>query len=188
MQSIRSTDYFRDTLNAALNYFGRKQKPTKKSISNKCSIENNDDDLIEIVVEDDLPTIEPSKSLHNSYRLFYKHLPPTVARDFNIRQGRVREYYKQSFHDKHNAIPKAMIQLNSSKNKFDNLDVNDIEEVFQHDLENQFETMDENDDEQNENNFHLLERLESHDEEEEHNLNDNFQQINLEEKDTTMLV
>jgi hypothetical protein len=188
MQSPRSTDYFRNTLNAALNYFGRKQKQIKKSISNKCTIESTDDDLIEIVAEDELPIIEPSKSLHNSYKLFYKRLPATVARDSNIRQGRVREYYKQSFNNKQNLIPKAMIQLNSSEDIFDDLDVNDIEEAFEHDLENNFETIDDNDDEQNENQFLLLETLPSNDEDEDQSLNDNCQQIDIEQKDTTTLV
>ncbi|CAF1174331.1 unnamed protein product [Adineta steineri] len=184
MQSMRSIDYFRDTLIATLNYFGRKQKKTKKITTNKCSIENNDDDLIEVIVDDDIPTHEPSKSIHNSYKLFYKRLPPTVARDSNIRQPRVRQYYKQSFHDKHNPLPKGIIQLNSSKDKFDTSDVNDIQEALQHDLENNFEIMDENDDDQNDNHFHLLEGVTSHtDEEDEQELNENFQDIDIEQKD-----
>ncbi|CAF1568384.1 unnamed protein product, partial [Adineta steineri] len=167
MQSMRSIDYFRDTLIATLNYF-----------------ENNDDDLIEVIVDDDIPTHEPSKSIHNSYKLFYKRLPPTVARDSNIRQPRVRQYYKQSFHDKHNPLPKGIIQLNSSKDKFDTSDVNDIQEALQHDLENNFEIMDENDDDQNDNHFHLLEGVTSHtDEEDEQELNENFQDIDIEQKD-----
>ncbi|CAF5122228.1 unnamed protein product, partial [Rotaria sp. Silwood1] len=92
MQSMRSIDYFRSTLNAALNYFARKQKNLRTTSSNQCSIENNDGDLIEILPNDvnGIPTNEPSNLLHNSYRLFYKRLPPTVVRDANIKQGRVR--------------------------------------------------------------------------------------------------
>jgi len=170
MQSIRSIDYFRDTLNATLNYFGRKQKKKKKIISNKCTIENNDDDLIEIVQDDenDISTIEKSNLLHNSYKLFYKRLPPTVARDVNIKQGRVRDYYRQTFDNKKRILPKGIIQLNSSTNKFENFDDNDIiQEALQHDLENNFEINDENDDDLNENHAHLLEVLESNDEDEE---------------------
>jgi hypothetical protein len=171
MQSIRSIDYFRDTLNATLNYFGRKQKKTKKIISNKCTIENNDDDLIEIVEDDnenEAPTIEKSNLLHNSYKLFYKRLPPTVARDVNIKQGRVRDYYRQTFDNRKNILPKGIIQLNSSINKFENFDDNDIiQEALQHDLENNFQINDENDDDLNENHAHLLEILGSNDEDEE---------------------
>ncbi|UJR24938.1 hypothetical protein I4U23_006302 [Adineta vaga] len=189
MQSMRSIDYFRDTLNATLNYFGRKQKKPKKSTTNKCTSENIDDDLIEIVVEDELPTKEPSKSLHNSYRLFYKYLPTPVARDANIRQNRVREYYKQSFFNRHKEVPKPLVQLNSSKEKFDDLNGNDLAEVFQHDLEQNFETMDENDDdEQHESQFHLLEHVESHDEDEEQELEENFHEMNMESNETAMIV
>jgi len=184
MQSIRSIDYFRDTLNAALNYFGRKQKKLKKIISNTCTIENNDEDLIEIIDDDDeTPIIEQSNLLHNSYKLFYKRLPPTVARDINIKQGRVRDYYRQTFDNKKNFLPKGIIQLNSSTNQFENLDENDIQEALQHDLENNFETMDENDDDE-----HLLERIGSNDEEEEQTFNEHFQQINIEEKEAATLV
>ncbi|CAF4965051.1 unnamed protein product [Rotaria sp. Silwood1] len=109
MQSIRSINYFRDTLNTALNYFGRKQKRIKKTQSNQCS---NDDDFIEIITEDEneIPIIEPTNALHNSYNLFYKRLPLTIVRDVNIRQNRVCDYYKKTFDTK---IPKPIIKLNS---------------------------------------------------------------------------
>ena len=182
MQSIRSIDYFRDTLHAALNYFGRKQTKPKKSAVNKHTNENNDEDSIEIV-EDAAPVKEPSKSLHNSYRLFYKYLPPPVARDPNIRQNRVREYYKQSFSRKQQEIPKPIVQLDSAKEKFNDLNGNDLVEVLQHDIEQNFETMDENDDdEQNRNQFDILEDVESHDEEEENELEENFHEMVIESK------
>jgi hypothetical protein len=167
MQSSRSINYFRDTLNAALNYFGRKQKETKKMISNKSTIENNDDDLIEIINDDEneLPIIEQSNLLHNSYRLFYKKFPISVARDVNIKQARIREYYRHIFDNKKNILPNGIIQLNSLENQF--------EEAFQYD----FEITDENDDDQNENHVHLLEGSESNDDEEEE-----------EQIDTAMLV
>ena len=38
MQAMRSINYFHDTLNTALNYFGRKQKKIKKSL---CTTDNN---------------------------------------------------------------------------------------------------------------------------------------------------
>jgi hypothetical protein len=185
MQSIRSIDYFRDTLNAALNYFGRKQKKVKKIISNKSTIENNDDDLIEIINDDDneIPTTEQSNLLHNSYKLFYKRFPPSVARDVNIKQDRVRDYYRQTFNNNKNSVPKGIIKLNSLINKFENFDENDIQEALQHDLENNFEIMDENDDDLNENHAHLLQRLESNDDDEEQNLNEQFQQIDIEQKE-----
>jgi hypothetical protein len=188
MQSTRSIDYFRDTLNAALNYFARKQKKKPKIISNQSATGNTDDDLIEIVNEDDTPTTEPTNSLHNSYRLFYKRLPPTVARDTNIKQGRVREYYRQTFDNKYNILPRGIIQVNSSNDKFENLDENDIQEAFQHDLENDFEVMDENDDDENENHAHLLQTTETNDEEDEQGLNEQFQQVNIEQTETPMLV
>ena len=46
MQSIRSIDYFRSVLNAALNYFARKQKQLPKKSSNASSVGNLDDDLL----------------------------------------------------------------------------------------------------------------------------------------------
>jgi hypothetical protein len=174
MQSSRSINYFRDTLNAALNYFGRKQKQTKKMISNKSTIENNDDDLIEII-NDELPIIEQSNLLHNSYRLFYKKFPISVARDVSIKQARIREYYRHTFDNKKNILPKGIIQLNSLENQFD--------EAFQYDLENNFEITDENDDDQNENHAHLLEGSESNDDEEEEE-----EQLDIEQKETAMLV
>jgi hypothetical protein len=171
MQSPRSINYFRDTLNAALNYFGRKQKKTKKIIiSSTRTIENNDDDLVEVINEDEeneLPTTEKSNLLHNSYQLFYKKFPPAVARDMNIKQARVRDYYRHTFDNKKNILPKGIIQVNSSKTQFEDLDENEIQEALQHDLENDFERTDENDDDQNENHTHLLEESESNDEEEE---------------------
>lgn len=167
MQSSRSIDYFRDTLNASLNYFGRKQKQKPKILSNKSTIENNDDDLIVINDEESnqIPTKEPKNSLHNSYKLFYKRLPPTVARDANIKQARVREYFRQTFDKKKNPLPQGIIQLNSSVDKFENSDENEIQEALQHDLENNFEINDENDDDLNENHAHLLDRLPSNEEE-----------------------
>ncbi|CAF1021216.1 unnamed protein product [Adineta ricciae] len=182
MQSMRSIDYFRDTLHAALNYFGRKQKKPKKSAVNKNTSENNDEDSIEIV-EDAAPVKEPSKSLHNSYRLFYKYLPTPVARDPIIRQNRVREYYKQSFSCKQKEIPKPIVQLDSAKEKFNDLNGNDLVEVLQHDIEQNFETMDENDDEQNRNPFDTLQNGESHDEEDENELEENFHEMAIESKD-----
>ncbi|CAF4200525.1 unnamed protein product, partial [Rotaria sp. Silwood2] len=188
MQSIRSIDYFRSTLNSALNYFARKQKNLKKTNSNQCSIENNDDDLIEIFSDDtnDIPTNEPNNSLHNSYKLFYKRLPPTVVRDVNIKQGRVREYYKRTFDNGNNKLPKPIIQLNSSNNKLDNLVDNDIQEAFQHDLENNFEVMDENDDDENENHLHLLQRIIANEDDDEQFLNDSLQQITIEQQQETI--
>jgi hypothetical protein len=186
MQSIRSIDYFRATLNAALNYFARKQKKIPKIISNQSSIGNTDDDLIEIVNEDDAPANEPKNSLHNSYKLFYKRLPPTIARDANIKQGRVREYYKQTFDNKYNILPKGIIRLKSANDKFDRFDENDIQEAFQHDLEQDFEATDENDDPQNENHAHLLQTMEINDDEEE--LNEQLEQVNIEQKETPTLV
>ncbi|CAF1121495.1 unnamed protein product [Rotaria sp. Silwood1] len=184
MQSMRSIDYFRSTLNAALNYFARKQKNLRTTSSNQCSIENNDGDLIEILPNDvnGIPTNEPSNLLHNSYRLFYKRLPPTVVRDANIKQGRVREYYKRIYDNKNNKLPKPIIQLNISNDKLDNLVDNDIQEAFQHDLENNFEVMDENDDDENENHAHLLQRINSNEDDYEQFLNDSLQQISIEEQ------
>jgi hypothetical protein len=140
MQSIRSINYFRDTLNTALNYFGRKQKKIKKSLLN----ETNNEDLIEIIVEDEdeIPIIEPNNALYNSYQLFYKSFPLTIIRDVNIRQNRVRDYYKKLFQIK---IPEPLMKLDQ---QFENLNENEIEEAFQHDLEQNFQTMDANDDDE----------------------------------------
>ncbi|CAF0858415.1 unnamed protein product [Rotaria sordida] len=186
MQSMRSIEYFRSTLNASLNYFARKQKQKKKLNLNQHIIENTDDDFVEII-PDDIPTNEPINSLHNSYKLFYKHLPPTIVRDINIKQGRVREYYKRTFDNENNKLSKAIIQLNSLNNKYDNSVDNDIQEAFQHDLENNFEITDENDDDENENHSHLLEQLISHeDDDDEQILNDSLQQINIEQQQETI--
>ncbi|CAF0768557.1 unnamed protein product [Rotaria sordida] len=178
MQAIRSINYFRDTLNTALNYFGRKQKRIKKIQSNQCSNDNNDDDdLIEIIAEDEneIPIIEPTNALHNSYNLFYKRLPLTIVRDVNTRQSRVRDYYKNIFEMK---IPEPIIKLNSLVNQqYENLNENEIEEAFQHDLEHNFETMDTNDDEQN----ILLDRIISNnDNDYDENLNTDFDELNIE--------
>lgn len=145
MQAIRSINYFRDILNTALNYFGRKQKKIKKNSLN----ENNDEDLIEIIVEDEdeIPIIEPDNGLHTSYKLFYKIFPLTIIRDVSIRQNRLRDYYKKTFGTN---IPQIIIKLDK---QFDNLNgnENEIEEAFQHDLEQNFETMDLNDDDEQNN-------------------------------------
>jgi hypothetical protein len=136
MQAVRSINYFRDTLTTALNYFGRKQKKIEKCQDNV----NNEEDFIEIIKEeeDEIPIIEPNNALHNSYRLFYKSLPITIIRDVNIRQNRVRDFYKKTLDIK---ITEPLIKLTQQMSN-----VNEIEEAFQHDLEHNFETMDANDD------------------------------------------
>lgn len=190
MQSIRSIDYFRSVLNAVLNYFARKQKqPPKKSL-NASSAGNLDDDLIEIVPDDkdDVPTNEPSNSLHNSYKLFYKRLPATVVRDINIKQGRVREYYKRTFDNRKNKLPEGIIKLNCSNDQFNDLDINDIEEAFQHDLENSFQALDENDNDQNDNDEYLLQKVVTDEYEEEQFLNESLQNISIVQQDDTLLV
>jgi hypothetical protein len=178
MQAVRSINYFRDTLNTALNYFGRKQKKIKKSLSTQCSNENNEDDLIEIVAEDEneIPIIEPTDALHSSYQLFYKRFPPIIIRDGNIRQHRVRDHYKQTFNRN---IPEAIIKLNSLIDpQTEDSNENEIEEAFQHDLEHNFETMDANDDEQNS----TLNRIISNNDYDE-NLNTDFNELNIENDD-----
>ncbi|CAF4188912.1 unnamed protein product [Rotaria sp. Silwood2] len=177
MQAIRSINYFRDTINTALNYFGRKQKRIKKVQSNQCSNENNDDDLIEIIAEDEneIPIIEPTNSLHSSYNLFYKRLPLTIVRDVNIRQSRVRDYYKKTFETK---ISEPIIKINSLVDQQnENLNENEIEEAFQHDLEHNFETMDANDDEQN-NSLDII--VPNNDNDYDENLNTDFDELNIE--------
>ncbi|CAF3417767.1 unnamed protein product [Rotaria sp. Silwood1] len=177
MQSIRSINYFRDTLNTALNYFGRKQKRIKKTQLNQCSNDNNDDDFIEIITEDEneIPIIEPTNALHNSYNLFYKRLPLTIVRDVNIRQNRVCDYYKKTFDTK---IPKPIIKLNSLVDQeCENINENEIEEAFQHDLEHNFETMDANDDEQNMT-FDRI--ISNNDNDYDENLNTDFDELNIE--------
>ena len=140
MQAVRSINYFRDTLTTALNYFGRKQKKIEKCQDNV----NNEEDFIEIIKEeeDEIPIIEPNNALHNSYRLFYKSLPVTIIRDVNIRQNRVRDFYKKTFDMK---INEPLIKLTQQTS---NVNENEIEEAFQHDLEHNFETMDANDDDE----------------------------------------
>ncbi len=158
MQAVRSIDYFRHTLNTALNYFGRKQKKIKKVKVSKENENTEGDDLIEVVAEDqdEIPTIEPANALHNSYKLFYKRLPATVARDINIRQARVRDYYKQTF-DKNNPPPQPILKLSGTNisplfGQDHGDDVDEVEEAFRHDLEADFERMDANDEEDDERN------------------------------------
>ncbi|CAF3156096.1 unnamed protein product [Rotaria socialis] len=179
MQAIRSINYFRDTLNTALNYFGRKQKKIKKvqvtQTSNENTNNNDDDDFIEIIAEDEneIPIIEPTNALHNSYNLFYKRLPLTIVRDVNIRQSRVRDYYKKTFEAK---LPEPIIKSDSLLDQqFENSTENEIEEAFQHDLEHDFETMDAYDDEQN----ILLDRTVSNNDYDE-SLNIDFDELNIE--------
>ncbi len=81
-----------------------------------------------------------------------------------------------------------MIQLNSSTNEFVESDENAIQEALQHDLENNFETMDENDDDQNENHAHLLDKIPSNDEDDEQSLNEPFEQMEMGLKEETTLV
>lgn len=190
MQSVRSIDYFRSTLNAALNYFGRKQKKRKpKTNSKDCSMENTDDDLIEISPENnnEVSKNEPSKSLHNSYKLFYKNLPPSVVRDINIKQGRVREYYRHTFDNEKNLLSTGIIRMKTSNSKFDDTLDRDIQEAFQHDLENDFETMDENDDDENENHAHLLQRKISNEDDLEQLLNDSLQETTIDQQQEVLV-
>lgn len=131
MSSIRSIDYFREVLNTMLNYFGRKQKKKNMTLSNLSTTDNSGEDLyeiVEIIEEDDQPIIEQKYSLHNSYKLFYKRLPTTVARDANIRQIRVREYYKNSVDKKNETIIHGLLKLNSLNKDFDEKE--DFEENF----------------------------------------------------------
>lgn len=189
MQAVRSINYFRDTLNNALNYFGRKQKRVKKTQSNENSNEKSDDDFIEVIAEDEdeIPTVEPTNALHNSYNLFYKRLPLTLIRDINTRQNRVRDYYKKTFSKN---LPEPMIKLGSLVDQqSETLNENEIEEAFQHDLEHNFETMDANDDEQNT----TLERTISNiDNDYDENLNTDFDELyidnNIDQNQSVMLV
>ena len=148
MSSMRSVDYFREVFNSALNYFGREQKKTTKKFAES----TNDDDLVEIVVEEEEKTTnETRNSLHNSYKLFYRRFPPSVARDVTIKQNRIREYYKNLFEEKSNPMPKPLIQFDSSSNdNFDQFVEEEIRQALQHDEEENFETMDENDENEEE--------------------------------------
>ena len=136
MQAVRSINYFRDTLTTALNYFGRKQKKIQKCSTNE--------DLIEIIREDEdeIPIIEPNDSLHNSYRLFYKSFPLMIIRDGNIRQHRIRDFYRKSPEMK-NIRP--LMKLDQP-------------------VENSFENVIDEEEDQDEEQNHLLERIISDDE------------------------
>ncbi|CAF1111531.1 unnamed protein product [Adineta ricciae] len=179
MQAARSLNYFRDTLNTALNYFGRKQKKIRKPQVNSST---TDDDWIEVIAEDEneIPSIAPSNGLHNSYQLFYKRLPTTIVRDVNIRQNRVRDCYKKAFDQK---LSEPLIKLNAMVNQqIESSQENEVEEAFQHDLEQNFETMDANDDEQNV----LLNKIISVNEEDE-NFNTDFRELQIDnEKSSTI--
>lgn len=179
MSSIRSNDYFRDTLNAALNYFGRKQKQPKKRISNKSIIENTDEDLVEVIDDEEnieIPHVEQANLLHNSYKLFYKRLPPTVARDANIKQGRVREYYRNIL-SRDNIDLQGIIPLNSNANKFDELDENDIQHVLQQNLDENIQITEDDDE------------LENNDVEEEEEEEQSFEDVNnIEQNDIAKFV
>jgi hypothetical protein len=82
MQSHRSINYFRDVLHTALNYFGREQNRAGRV-----------HDVDGTVSGEQLP----ADSLHNSYELFVKRLPVHIFRDATVRQGRIRDFYKQTF-------------------------------------------------------------------------------------------
>ena len=145
MLSTRSVDYFRDVFNSALNYFGREQKLKKKQYAESNLNDGNDDDLVEIVVEEEKQTNDLRNSLHNSYKLFYRKFPPSVAKDSGIKQNRIREYFKNLFDDKVNPMPNAVLQFDSSSENFDEFIEEEIRHALQHDEEENFETMDEND-------------------------------------------
>lgn len=166
MLSTRSVDYFRDVLNSALNYFGREQKAKKKRSSTNNGIDSTEDDLIEIIPIDQTTKTDSRPSLHNTYRLFYRKLPASVARDTGIKQTRIREYYKDLFDEKTNPLPKAILQLNSSENQLEEIFEEEIREALQHDAEENFETMDENDDGTSDNHADLLQTLASINDEE----------------------
>lgn len=149
MSSIRSIDYFREVFNTALNYFGRKQKPTKKILSNIVTTENNDGDLIVIDNDEEIdePTVENKSLLHNSYKLFVKSLPTVVARDANIRQIRVRELYKHQIDPKDKNAFKGYLRLNSmNKNSIEQVD-----EIADEQNEEFFDTEQQSDEEEHQN-------------------------------------
>jgi hypothetical protein len=141
MQSPRSSDYFRDVFNAALNYFARQQKPRKPKVDGTVSTPA-DEDFIEIVTDE--PKHEPKNSLHNSYRLFYKRLPASVAREMTIKQIRVRDHYKQTFDEKDNPLPQGVLRIDSSNDTLADFVAEEIREALQHDEETNFETSDAN--------------------------------------------
>lgn len=136
MQSSRSLDYFRDVFTAALNYFARQQKPRKPKV------DATEEDFIEIVTDESKS--EPKHSLHNSYRLFYKRLPASVAREMTIKQIRVRDHYKQTFDEKDNPFPQGVLRLDSSNDTLADFVAEEIREALQHDEETNFETTDAN--------------------------------------------
>ena len=140
MQSSRSSDYFREVFTAALNYFARQQKPRKPKVDATGSA--TEEDFIEIVTDE--PKSEPKHSLHNSYRLFYKRLPASVAREMTIKQIRVRDHYKQTFDEKVNPLPQGVLRLDSSNDTLADFVAEEIREALQHDEETNFETTDTN--------------------------------------------
>ena len=187
---MRSIDYFRDVLNAALNYFGRKPPKPRNAVPVQSAAENasDDNDLIEVVTvdESDVSTKEPAESLHNSYRLFYKRFPVNVARDFTIRQDRIRYHFKQMFDEKDVAAWQGVLKVTSSTNPSNSSDQIDIQEAFQPDPEMDFEAMEDNDDDQNETDAHLLERITSNlDEDEEENLMENLEAAHIDDNEQT---
>ncbi|CAF0731229.1 unnamed protein product [Didymodactylos carnosus] len=144
MQAKRSLDYFSLCLRSALLYFGRKQISKNHKQDNKNSeMENPNDDFI-VIESDDVS----ENLLQLSFQTFAKSLPQTIFRDHTIRQGRVREYYIRSYTE---PLPKPWLTLNNKNaygtdgTEWENEVTEEVEEAFRHDIENDYERMDDND-------------------------------------------
>ena len=90
MQAGRAVNYFRQTLSSALNYFGRKQKKTVAHV--------DQEEFVEVIAEDEneIPSIEPTNSLHHSYRLFSQ---PPASPEQQSEPATVTSEDEQLFYD-----------------------------------------------------------------------------------------
>jgi hypothetical protein len=126
MKAFCSFNYFRRTLTKALNYFCQEQK--HENISVKQSV----------------------NTIDKSYQLFIERFPKKIYQFTTLKQEDIQKYYKQTFDQIENPLPKPILKLNK-KNKFQLLQENDDEEISQHDLEIRPNTMNNNNDEIEEN-------------------------------------
>jgi hypothetical protein len=115
MKAFCSFNYFRRTLTKALNYFCREQKH-----ENLNEVKNENDETISVK--------QLVNAIDKSYKLFIERFPKQIRQFSTLKQEDIQEYYKQTFDEIENPLPKPILKLNEN-NKFQLLEENDDEEI-----------------------------------------------------------
>ena len=135
MKAQSSFKYFQLMLTNVLNYFSHEN----------LNEFNNENSSVKPIV----------KFIDKSYKLIIERFPNQIRQYKNLKQTHIIEYYKQTFDNIDNPLPKPILQLNQ------NNDQNKFEQQSQHDLQILDNTInnDDNDEQIEENEIVIEQKL-----------------------------